>query len=314
MGIHSSREKLCSLTEAVSRIENGSIVAVGGNLSAREPMAIIREMIRQGKRDMHSIGGAHGVDIDLLCAGGVLKKVQNSYVGFEADFGLAPNYRRMVQEKKVIPLDTDCVAVLVQLRASVFGLPFMPMKLVSGTDILKLHPEYVTMSCPYTGEKVTLVPAVRPDWAIIHAHKSDPRGNVKLYPPYFADLLAVEASKNSIISVEEIVSEEEMNEIGATIPYYEVTAVVELPYGAHPTSCYPDYTYDRVHLSEYVSLGNRGEEVFKNEYLGKFVYGVKDHEEYLELVGGEKRLGELKKWNESDETWQRLLKEEVSAG
>ncbi len=307
MGIHSSRNKVCSLTEAVSRIEDGSIIAVGGNLSAREPMAIIREMIRQGKKNMHSIGGAHGVDIDLMCAGGVLKKVQNSYVGFEADFGLAPNYRRMVQQKKVIPRDTDCVAVLTQLRASVFGLPFMPMKLVSGTDIVTLHPEYVIMSCPYTGEKVSLVPAIKPDWALIHAHKSDPKGNVKLYPPYFADLLAVEASENSIISVEEIVSEKEMDEIGATIPYYEVTAVVELPYGAHPTSCYPDYTYDRNHLAEYVELGNQGEEVFREKYLDRYVYGVHRHEEYLELVGGEKRLGELKKWNESNDKWQELL-------
>ena len=311
MGIHCSKNKVCSVSEAVSKIEDGSIIAIGGNLSAREPMAIIREMIRQGKRGMHSIGGAHGVDIDLLCAGGVLSKVQNSYVGFEADFGLAPNYRRMVQQKKIIPKDTDCVAVLMQLRASVFGLPFMPMKLVAGTDILKLHPEYIVMTCPYTGEKLSLLPAVKPDWAIIHAHKSDPKGNVKLKPPYFADLLAVEASRNSIISVEEIVSEDEMNEIGATIPYYEVTAVIELPYGAHPTSCYPDYTYDRAHLSEYVRLGNEGEEVFKREYLDKYVFGVETHEEYIERVGGEKRLRELRRWNESNKKWRDLLTDGV---
>ena len=311
MGIHFSKNKVCSLSEAVSKIEHGSIVAIGGNLSAREPMAIIREMIRQGKTNMHSIGGAHGVDIDLLCAGGVLKKVQNSYVGFEADFGLGPNYRRLVQQKKVIPKDTDCVAVLMQLRASVYGLPFMPMKLVAGSDILKLHPEYIVMTCPYTGEKLSLLPAVKPDWAIIHAHKSDPKGNVKLHPPYFADLLAVEASQNSIVSVEEIVSEEEMDRIGATIPYYEVTAVVELPYGAHPTSCYPDYAYDRQHLAEYIRLANQGEEVFKEEYLDRYVFGVKSHEEYLDLVGDEDRLKELRKWSESHEKWRDLLKEGV---
>ncbi len=307
MGIHSSKDKVCSLSKAVSRIEDGSIIAVGGNLSAREPMAIIREMIRQGKCNMHSIGGAHGVDIDLLCAGGVLRRVQNSYVGFEADFGLAPNYRRMVQQKKVIPKDTDCVAVLMQLRASVYGLPFMPMKLVTGTNILDLHPEYIVMTCPYTGEKLSLLPAVKPDWAIIHAHKSDPKGNIKLHPPYFADLLAIEASQNSIVSVEEIVSEEEMDKIGATVPYYEVTAVVELPFGAHPTSCYPDYTYDRKHLAEYVKLANRGEDVFRKEYLEKYVFGVKSHDEYLELVGGHDALEELTKWNQGTEKWCELL-------
>jgi glutaconate CoA-transferase subunit A len=307
MGIHSSKNKLCSLFEAVSQIEDGSLIAVGGNLSAREPMAIIREMICQGKHDMHNIGGAHGIDVDLMCAGGVLKKVQNSYVGFEADFGLAPNYRRLVEQGRIESQDTDCVAILTQLRASVFGVPFMPMPLVKGTDILKLNQEFKTMMCPYTDEEISILPALKPDWAIIHAHKSDKKGNIRLFPPYFSDLLVVEASRNAIVSVEEIVSEEEMDRIGANIPYYEVTAVVEVPFGAHPTSCYPDYSYDREHISEYVKLAKQGEATFEAKYLDRYVRNLKDHQVYTDLVGGKKGLSKLTKWNEDHDTWKQLL-------
>jgi len=307
MGIYTNKNKLCSLSEAVSLISDGDIVAIGGNLSAREPMGLIREMIRQGKRELHTIGGAHGIDIDLMCAAGIVKTVQNSYVGFEADFGLAPNYRRMVEQGLVTPKDTDCVAVLTHLRGAVFGVPFMPMTPVRGTDILKLNPEIKTMACPFTGEQVNLVPTIKPDCAVIHAHKADQKGNVKLLPPYFADLLVVEASKRSIVSVEEIVSEEEMCEIGATLPYYEITAVVELPYGAHPTSCYPDYTYDRGHMDEYVKLAQQGADVFEKQYLNRYVSDPKNHETYIESIGGLDSLSRLRSWNKSDEEWCNLL-------
>jgi len=312
MGIYTSKNKVCSLSEAVSHINDGDIVAIGGNLSAKEPMAIIREVIRQGKRNLHTIGGAHGIDIDLMCAAGTVKTVQNSYVGFEADFGLAPNYRRMIELGIVTPKDTDCVAILTHLRGAVFGVPFMPMTPVRGTDVLKFNPEIKTMTCPYTGEQVNILPAIKPDCALIHAHKADRKGNIKLYPPYFADPLIVEASKKTIASVEKIVSEEEMNEIGATLPYYEITAVIELPFGAHPTSCYPDYTYDREHLSEYIQIARQGTEVFKQQYIDRYIFDPKDHQTYLDLVGGLERLSKLRDWDKGQDIWCRLLGAETS--
>lgn len=307
MGVHTSKDKICSLLEAVSKINDGDMIAIGGNLSAREPMGLIREIIRQNKRDLHSIGGAHGIDVDLLCAGGAVKTIQNSYVGFEADFGLAPNYRRAVEQGLVEPKDTDCVAVLTHLRATVFGVPFMPLTPVRGTDVLKFNPEAKTMNCPYTGQSVNLLPAIKPDCALIHAHKSDPKGNVKLFEPYFADLLISEASGQAIVSVEEIVSEEEMYRIGPNIPYYLVSTVVELPFGAHPTSCYPNYAYDRKHFAEYVRLANQGKDVFDNQYLYKYVLGPKSHQDYLELVGGMDHLVGLSKWSQDTQTWCGLL-------
>ena len=310
MGIYPSKNKVKSISEAVSLIKDGDIIAVGGNLSAREPMALIREIIRQGKRNLHTVGSAHGIDIDLMCAGGVIGTVQNSFVGFEGDFGLAPNYRRMAEAGLIKVKETDCVAMLAQLRASVFGVPFMPMGPVRGTDILKFNPEIRSMECPFTGESINLLPAIRPDFAIIHAHKADSKGNIKLFPPYFIDNYFLEASKYVIVSVEEILSEEETKELSSTFPYYEITALVEIPFGAHPTSCYPDYTYDRKHIAQYVKIANQGIDEFRAKYLDKYVLEPKDNNEYIKLAGGIERLSRLRKWKESIDIWSNLVSQE----
>ena len=311
MGIFPFRDnKITSLSEAAALVHDGDTVAIGGNLSAREPMGMIRELIRQGKHNLHTVGGAHGVDIDLMCAGGIVGTVQNSFVGLEADFGLAPHVRRMAEEGTIRVRETDCIAIMTQLRASQFGLPFMPTPVVDGTQVLELSTNVHRMTCPFTGETVNLLPALRPNVAVIHAHRADDQGNVKLYPPYFADLLLVEASDKVIVTVEKIITREDMKDIGSNIPYYEVTAIVELLLGAHPTSCYPDYSYDRAHLAEYMKAAQDGPEAFSSQYLGKFVFGPADHGEYLELIGGKKKWASLQSWNKDEDTWQGLMTRE----
>jgi glutaconate CoA-transferase subunit A len=314
MGVFASKkDKLMSLEKAVGLIRDGDIIALGGKLSAREPMGIVREILRQGKRNLHSIGGAHGMDIDLMCAGGVLGKVQHSYIGFESDFGLAPNYRRACESGSVQVKETDCAAMTMQLRAAQFGLPFIPTPLVAGTDILKYNDDVKQMACPYTGQKVNLLPAMRPNVVILHAHKADEEGNIKILPPFFADALLAETAEKVIVSVEEIIPRDEMKKIGSTIPYYLVAAIVELPLGAHPTSCYPMYTYDRAHMDLYVKLAQRGGDAFRSRYLDKFVYRSKSHADYLEAVGGEAKRRELSRWNENNECWMELLEKEAVA-
>lgn len=311
MGVFPSKtNKLMSLEQAVGLIRDGDIIALGGKLSAREPMGIVREIVRQGKRSLHSIGGAHGMDVDLLCAGGVLGIVQHSYVGFEADFGLAPNYRRACESGSVKVKETDCAAMTMQLRAAQFGLPFMPTPLVAGTDILKFNEEITQMTCPFTGQKVNLVPAMRPNVVILHAHKADEEGNIKILPPFFADAMLAETAEKVIVSVEEIISRDEMKKIGSTIPYYLVAALVELPLGAHPTSCYPSYTYDRAHMDMYVKAAQRGGDAFRSEYMDPFVYRCKSHADYLEAIGGDRKQNDLTRWSENKDCWLDLLTKE----
>lgn len=299
-------DKSCALTDLLRYAKDGDTVAVGGGLSWREPMAALRELIRQGRKGLKVVGSAHGIDIDMLCGAGVVAASGESYVGFEQDFGMAPNYRRACESGQVQVEDNCCYTLVQQLRAAISGLPFMPIRSVQGTGFEALHPEFKTMICPYTGEKLVLVPALKPDVAILHAHYADRHGNLHIEGPPVADILFAKASRKVLVTVEEIIAHEELAEIGVTIPYFYVTAVCEVPYGAHPTSCYPNYAYDRQHTRYYYDQAKQGAEIFWDNYLQPFVKQCPDHEVYLEAVGGHERLTRLAAWRESTEQWMSL--------
>jgi len=310
MGVFTQRNKLTSLEGAAALIEDSDKVAIGGGLCLREPIALIREMIRQGRRDLHLIGTAHGFDVDLCCGGGIAGVVEETHVSFEQDFGLALNYRRACESGMVKVKESCCNTVINQLRAGSFGIPFIPLRSVKGSDELKMHPEFKVIDDPFTGKKVVLVPAIVPDVAIIHAHQADRRGNLRVLPPYVADVLFIRAAKKVIVTAEEVVSEEEMKRIGPNVPYYETTAVAEVPFGAHPTSCYPHYAYDRKHISGYMKAAAKGPDGFREEYLDKYVFGVNSNEEYLELIGGEETKRRLASWKDGVEAWKELFTDE----
>ena len=307
MPVFTSGQKQVSLAEAAAIVQDGMTVAVGGGLSWREPMALLRELIRQGRRDLHVIGTAHGVDVDLLWGAGAVSIIEESYVGFEQDFGMAPNYRRVCQEGQAKVHDTCCHTLLQQLRAAEYGVPFLPVRSVQGTDFLQLHPEYKTMTCPFTGLPLVLVPALAPDVAIIHAQYGDAHGNLKILPPLVADMLFIRAAKHVIATVEQLVSTEELQAMEPNVPYFWVETVTEVPYGAHPTSCYPFYAYDRQHLAYYYHAASAGRETFAREYLDPYVYGPTSHEEYLQRIGGAVRQRELESWKESADAWRALF-------
>jgi len=140
----------------------------------------------------------------------------------------------------------------------------------------------------------------------------DVRGNLLIQGPPVADILFAKASRSVLATVEELVPTERLNELcGVQIPYFYVTAVSEVPMGAHPTACYPFYAYDRRHTALYYEAARKGAEAFKAEYLSVFVHGALNHAGYLDRIGGEKTRARLSSWNEGDESWQRLYLEEA---
>lgn len=307
-------DKRCSLGELASRVKDGAVTAAGGGLSSREPMALIRAILRRGTRNLTVVGSAHGIDIDLLCGSGAIARSSESYVGFEQDFGMAPNYRRALESGSVKADDSCCYTLVQQLRAAIQGVPFMPVRSVRGTGFIPLHPEYKMMTCPFTGEELLLVPALEPDVALIHAQYGDARGNLVIQGPPVADILFAKASRVVLATVEKLVRTEELREIpGTKIPYFYVTAICEAPMGAHPTACYPFYAYDRRHTALYYDAARKGAAAFKADYLSVFVHGAPDHSDYLDLIGGEQTRARLSSWNEGDEAWQRLYVEEAMA-
>lgn len=304
--MYTEADKRCDPEALVRHVREGDCVAIGGGLSWREPMAALRELVRQRIGRLRLVGSAHGIDVDLLCGAGLVAESAESYVGFEQDFGMAPNYRRACESGAVEVRDSCCYTLVQQLRAAIAGLPFMPIRSVRGTGFTGMHPEYKTMLCPYTGEELVLVPALRPDVAILHALYGDAHGNLLIEGPPVADILFAKASKKVIATVEKLVSSEKLAEIGVTIPYFYVTALAEAPYGAHPTACYPFYAYDRRHTAEYYRLASEGAEGFRNGYLQPYVYGSASHADYLEAIGGEAALERLASWQESPDAWMNL--------
>jgi glutaconate CoA-transferase, subunit A len=305
MPFHLDTDKLVDLDRAAATVADGALVALGGGLSARLPMALVRELIRQHRRGLHVVGSAHGIDVDLLIAAGAIAVCEESYVGFEQDFGLAPAYRRAAETGAVEVRESCCATVLAQLRAAEFGLPFMPVRGVKGSDIRRLHPEYREMTCPFTGEILVVVPPLRPDAALIHAPLGDRRGNLHLDQPYVLDERFAAASRAVVATVEAIGSTEQVAAAGITIPAHLVSAIAEVPYGAHPTSCYPRYAYDRAHLAEYVSAATAGGADLAG-YLDRYVAGAPTEDAYRKVVG-EDRLAALGQWSTSAAAWKELF-------
>jgi glutaconate CoA-transferase, subunit A len=303
MSLQPYRDKRASLSDAVSLVADDAMVALGGGLSARLPMAMVRELVRQGRRGLHLVGSAHSIDVDMLVAVGAVRRCEESYVGFEQDLGLAPSYRRAAEEATIEVAESCCATILAQLRASEMGVPFLPVRGVRGSDIARLHPEYAEITCPFTGETLVAVPALRPDVALLHAPAGDRYGNLHLEQPYVLDERFASASRMVVATVDEISSPEEVAAAGVTVPGHLVAAVAEVPFGAHPTSCYPRYAYDRAHLSEYLSAAQSGPDDL-GKYLATYVSG--SEQDYREAVGGA-RLDALITWSQSTAAWQEVF-------
>jgi glutaconate CoA-transferase subunit A len=157
----------------------------------------------------------------------------------------------------------------------------MPLKGLFGSDLEKLRTEYRTFR--WDGEEVLLVPAIKPDVCLVHAHRADPEGNIQTRGSSWDDTLA-EAADRVIVTVEEIVPTEEIRRTPelTKIPSFVTTAVVEVPYGAHPTGCPFLYDFDEAHIKDYLELAKKGD---FQVYLDEYVYGPQTHEEYLRRVG-----------------------------
>ena len=201
---------------------------------------------------------AANYDFDLLCFADCVEEITAGFVSFEAEFGLAPNFRKSVESEKVNFNEDSCYTVISSLRAAAFGVPFMP---IADLKESYLAGKFETVNNPYGNEQTLTVPAICPDWAVLHVQKADEQGNGIIYGPVFEDLIMAQAAKKIILTTEKIVSEQEIQkDIDlAVIPGFKVEAVVEIPEGAKPASCYPYYDYSADDVREYLSIKDNSE-------------------------------------------------------
>ena len=232
-------------------------------------------------------------DFQLLCAGRCLSRVDAAYiVGLEAR-GLSPNARRMIQSGEVALCEWTNHALSVRLQAAAAGLSYGLVRSMLGTDTFTRSAAKV-VRCPFTGKKYAALPALWPDVSVIHVHESDIYGNARIKGISIADLELARASKKLIITAERMVDNLVIRQDPTltAIPYYLVDAVVHVPFGSYPGNMPYEYFSDEHHLTTWLQV-EKDPEVFA-EFLGRYIYGVDDFDEYLQLCGGLKRLRQLR--------------------
>jgi len=282
------KEKLCSLKEAAALIKDGTRIAFGGMSVHNHPMALIYELIRKGVRDLTIVGHVSANDVDILVGAGCVKRIEISYVGLE-EFGLAPNFRRAVEKGEIELAEYSEPVSFERFQCSARGQSFFPTHEMLGTDLPRYNPDIKEMVSPFDGRKCHVVPAADPDWVVLHAPMGDKYGNVMFFQnrqlPEDLDLVASRTTYNLIVTVEEIVDRNKILRLPHLnlIPRFRTAAIVEAPFGAHPSSCLQLYEHDREHLKMYARTA-QDPDAFKM-YLEKYVYGVQSHMDYLKLIG-----------------------------
>lgn len=278
--------KLMDEHEAVSRfVEDGDYLVYDCNYYQRGPASLIREVIRQRKRDMWLCGKFTYVAMSLLTGAGCLSKAD---VGF---FGRSKVIEDAVRGGDLQLYEYSNVTLTLRLRAGSQGLPFATTRSFGGTDGFQYSGAKLVVD-PFTDQPVTLLPALNPDVAIVHVHQADEFGNARVFGTGIAHVESALASKKVILSTEEVVSSEEMrrNPGANCIPYYAVDAVVHAPFGAYPGTMAGRYAADAEHVAElYTALNSNG----LDEYLDRWVYSVESHEQMLAERLGVTRMLQL---------------------
>ena len=245
--------KLISLSEAGGLVRDGQMIALGGNSLSRTPSAL-------GVGVMVRLVGAGAYEIDLLCAAGAVAEVRAGYIGYENLFGMAPSYRRGVESGEIRVVEHACYSVIAGLRASAYGLPSQPVSGFDGSDT-PASSGFLQAEDPYTGKSVYMIPKIRPDWAVVHVQHADAAGNARIDGGPFEDVLLSRASEGVILTAERIVETKffEDKPERTNIPGFMVDAVVHLPGGAAPASCYPLYDTDEEAVAAFLGAADSPE-------------------------------------------------------
>ncbi len=307
--------KVVGLREALRRyVGNGCVLCLGGISICRRPMAATYEIMRMGLRDLHLMDVGAGLPQLLLALGGSASITEACFHGHEL-FGHPYIWRNLVERGPRATgyrfEDLSHYGMAMRFVAGWLGIPFIPTYTSKGSDIY--NPEFDNlgdlrgkrrkmplkkfeeMEDPFYGEgRIVLLPAARPDVAIVHAQVAAPDGTTRIYGAHFDDFVHAAAADHVIVTCEKVVSrdsiskEPEMN----LIPSVYVDAVCEVPYGAHPGPCLGNYDYDPWFMADFVEKTREGErkpELFRS-WLEEWVLSVGDHDGYLQKLGVKRLL------------------------
>jgi glutaconate CoA-transferase, subunit A len=236
-----------SLKDAVaSRVHDGDTIAMEG-FTHLIPYAASHEVIRQGRKHLTVIRMTPDIIYDQLIGMGCVDHMVFSWGG-NPGVGSAHRMREAIEQgwpHKLKITEHSHAAMANAYEAGAANLPFAMLRGYIGADLPKVNPTIKSIKCPYTGEKLATVPAIRPDVAIIHALKADRKGNILLEGIVGVQKEAVLAAKRSIVTVEEIVEDFGPRNANACIlPHWTVGAICPVKGGAHPSYAHGYYKRD----------------------------------------------------------------------
>lgn len=270
-----------SLAEAIARfVPDGASVALEG-FTHLIPFAAGHEIIRQKRRDLHLIRMTPDLIYDQMIGMGCAKALTFSWGG-NPGVGSLHRLRDAVEHGWPQPLALDehsHAGLAVAYTAGASGLPFGVLRGYLGTDLAAANPNVKSVVCPYTGEILATVPAVRPDVTILHAQRADRKGNVAIEGILGAAREAALAAKSVVVTVEEVVDELPPLGNGVLLPHWVVSAVVHCPGGAHPSYALGAYPRDNAFYQRWDSISR--ERATFLAWMERHVLASPDHRSFL---------------------------------
>ena len=293
----SSQSKIMTTEEAVRRlVKPGDHLAIG-NYTVGTCTELIYEVARQGINGLTVYSQSGILDVEVLVAAGCVDRLVSTYVMRSGGKSGGSAVERAMQSGTLELEDYTNFNYNARLLAGMHGFSFMPVfEGVLATDLYKKRTfmgadKYRTITCPYTGREILTVPAANPDVCLVHVQRCDDMGNAQYWGALGSVATAALASRRIIVSCEEIVDHEviQSSPHHTIIPAYRVDAVVECPWGAHPTEVLGYYNMDRIFYGIFKEAMKTGDGM--GAWLDQWVFGCPDRTAYLtryrEQLGGD---------------------------
>jgi glutaconate CoA-transferase subunit A len=274
-------------------VHDGDSVAMGLQMEQMIPFAAGHEIMRQRKRDLRLIGPISDILFDQLIGAGCVKDVVAAWVG-NVMMGSAYNFRRAVEQDGLKVFNMTNFAIALGLQAGAMGVPFLPTRTAMGSDIPKGNHFFYSIMSPFEPKETLLaVRAIVPDVTIVHVQRADEQGNAHCWGNLGVMIDGVWAAKRVIVVAEKIVAPEVIwsDPNRTIIPGFMVSAVIECPFGAHPSPVQGYYKRDDAFFREYHEESKTRENF--EAWAKRWVYGVADCGDYVEQLGASRvqRLG-----------------------
>lgn len=285
----SLREKVMTLEEAAKLVNDGDHIAVGGCTASRTPMAMIWALIRAKKSGLSVSRSITSTEGDFWFASGVCNHILTSWFSQGIVWGISKVMRAYTESNRAQFEEWSHMSIGLRYRAGAMGVPFMPTRSMMGSGVAGLLEDLKEIDCPYTGDKILLIPALNPDVALIHVPRCDAYGNAQIDGLQFMDLDIAMAANKVILTTERIITNDKIRRTPdqTKIPFITVDAVVEVQYGSAPHECYGMYEPFFGHMDAYAAMIKDDPDAGVAEYLDRYYYGPSSWSEYLELIGVE---------------------------